>query len=62
MINFYAEHFWDASNFLLGYAHPRAIMGIARKITGVRLGRLKTSRTSGGIAAKNRFEKLDPGG
>jgi len=43
----------EATLFLLGYAPIRAQAGTARKKNGeIRSGRLKTSRTSGGVAAK----------
>src|SRR5262245_20607227 len=46
--------------------HPKVSTQVFRRcfsrLCRLMCGRLKTSRTSGGIAAKNRFEKLDPGG
>ena len=42
----------EAAYYLPGYAPNRARRGIAQRIIGAIHGRLKTSRTSGGIAAK----------
>ncbi len=49
----------EATHFLPGYAPNRPQGGRAqKKIGGTCSGRLKTSHTSGGKAAKNIYEKL----